>query len=450
MKYKKSRYNFVFDKKDKIWIYNTLSGAMISLAPMIYKKFEESLNSMEKEEPEIFNKLKQNGIIVEESLNEIELAKYLYWANKFNSETLNLTLVVTKMCNFDCVYCFEKKENLKYTDKDINRILKFLEKKITGKNRLSIGWFGGEPLLELELILDLSEKIRDIAEKYKVSMTQYMSTNGYFLTANNFYKLYNSGITSFEVTIDGPQQEHDRLRPLAGGKGTYDKIVNNLLQISSQYSSLLTSGKALITIRVNVSKQNSDVIKDWLNGSFPKELKDTTQIYFAMVAGGGEKESPANFILQRNDFLLSPDYDSNVILDITQYALDLGYNIHFDIHPTYINCGAESENNYIILPESKLAKCPVIMNVFAELNDNGNIVITKLPQYIKWMAKDPFSFTGTFEECKECPLLPMCGGGCTKVYYNTGRKGCKIFKYELARFLQIIRDIKLKKVSVAG
>ncbi len=447
MKYKRSFFNIKFDETDtEVWLYNTLSNAMLALDKNAYEIYENSLETLQKEKPLIFNNLIKHGLLVDKNLNEFDLVKYLYWMNKFDTTTLNLTLVVTKLCNFDCVYCFEKKENKKLTQRDIERILKFMEKQLPGRKNLSIGWFGGEPLLEIPLILDLSSKIRSITEKHKVNLTQYMSTNGYFLTAENFFALYNAGITGYDITIDGPKEQHDKLRPLLGGLGTYDKIISNLISISDEYSNILKEEKALITIRVNLTHENLPIIKDWLENSFPEELKSTVKIYFAMVAGGGEKESPANYILNMDNFLLSPLKDTYMLLEISKFALDLGYNLQFSLKPSYVNCGAEAEGSYIILPDSKIAKCPVIMNVIGELDNEGNILITDLPSYVKWMTKDPFRYTGTFEECKTCPMLPICGGGCTKVYFNTNNKGCRIFKDSLNEYLKIIRDIRIKKV----
>ncbi|MNC98452.1 hypothetical protein D3C83_164060 [compost metagenome] len=55
-----------------------------------------------------------------------------------------------------------------------------------------------------------------------------MTSNGYFLSRDVFERLRELGIASYQISFDGPKAWHDRKRVLAGGKGTYDRIWQNL------------------------------------------------------------------------------------------------------------------------------------------------------------------------------------------------------------------------------
>ncbi|HCD9507322.1 TPA: radical SAM/SPASM domain-containing protein, partial [Listeria monocytogenes] len=59
-----------------------------------------------------------------------------------------------------------------------------------------------------------------------------LTSNGFNLTEKLFFQLVNSGIKFFQVTIDGNKEDHDSLRKLKNGKGSYERIINNLKQIS--------------------------------------------------------------------------------------------------------------------------------------------------------------------------------------------------------------------------
>lgn len=119
------------------------------------------------------------------SLDTDELQLYSDLKNKhikFDS-TLRLVIAPTLDCNFRCPYCFEK-HTPEYMSDDIqNKLLDFAEDRLKTGNymKLLVCWYGGEPLLGVEIIKNLSKKLYDLCQRYSVLYWSYMVTNGYLL-----------------------------------------------------------------------------------------------------------------------------------------------------------------------------------------------------------------------------------------------------------------------------
>ncbi len=448
--YKQSNYNIVFENdNDGVWIYNTFSGDMFKLDDNVFYYLKNNkIEELSKNYPDIYNSLIENGSIIKYNIDEIALLKYLNLKRKYSNNMLNLMLVLTKNCNFDCTYCFERKENSNFTLEVEKNILELVKNKIKQINVLNIGWFGGEPLLKMDTIKRLGRDFKKISKKYSVEYYSVINTNGYYLNLENFEELLNVKTRNFDITIDGPAEYHNKSRPLKGGGETYHRIISNLLEIGNKYNiNSLSSINTIINLRVNVSNKNKNILKTWMQNDLPNKLKNIVRIYFAPVSIGGEKNSNAEKI-NPLDTIGSIGKYQNIIYDLTKFAQNLGFltaSGTMGLVPTYTACESENENRYVILPDGGIAKCPIIMNRLGELDKKGDIIITKESEYIRWMTKDPFTFKGQFKECESCKLLPFCVGGCMKNIVKTGNKGCSLFKNDFNEYLKIV---KLEKMNL--
>ncbi len=444
-----SNYNIVFDsdsKSNSLWLFNTISGSMVNIKQEIYDLLKKNkIDEVKADYNDVFVNLKKNGIIQDKNLNEINLLKYMYWKTKFSQDNLNLSITLTKDCNFDCKYCYEKKENISLSDDVVKRIIKFVDSKSNTINSLSIGWFGGEPMLKMDLIENLSVNLMNICRNKNISYSSYITTNGYFLNLKNFEKLLSFNVNNIQVTVDGAKKYHDKLRPLKGGGGTYDRIISNLLEIRSKYSRENLPKGFLFDLRVNISEMNKSGIDEWLKSEFPKELKDLVNIYFAKIFLDGEQGSAASINSLDKNLFPEKRRASFDTIEMQKKANEPSFNMSRDLRTTFIYCGAEYYNSYTILVDGGIGKCGVTMDKFGELSKNGDIVITEKGDYIDWMTKDPFTFKGIFKECEKCKLLPLCMGGCGRIIKRFGKKGCYPYKNEMEKYLKMVRDSLLEK-----
>ena len=95
-------------------------------------------------------------------------------------------------------------------------------------------FFGGEPLLNLPVVYYLAERLHGAAHARGVRVLVNIITNGLLLTPAVVARLKPFGLNGVKITLDGDQATHDRLRPLRGGQGTFDRIVANIRAIAGE------------------------------------------------------------------------------------------------------------------------------------------------------------------------------------------------------------------------
>ena len=95
-------------------------------------------------------------------------------------------------------------------------------------------FFGGEPLLNLPVMYYLAERLHAAAEARGASQLINVITNGLLLTPEIVAKLNPFGLNGVKITLDGDKDTHDRMRPLRGGQGTFDRIVKNIRAVAGQ------------------------------------------------------------------------------------------------------------------------------------------------------------------------------------------------------------------------
>ena len=137
-------------------------------------------------------------------------------------------LVLNLDCNLACGYCFEGSRKGKFymSRETANRFIEFVKKILSpDKEEIRINFYGGEPLLSMDLILFVSNAIKSFAFEKGMKYTGRLVTNGTLLTPQAAAKLQKSGIKAASITLDGPESVHDASRPFRGGKGSFRAII---------------------------------------------------------------------------------------------------------------------------------------------------------------------------------------------------------------------------------
>lgn len=244
---KTSKYNIVFDydTTSKI-IYNSFSNSLGIIENELLDRVNEGKVLSEAEE----RLLVEGNFIIEDDVDELSILRCKTFACKYNTKQLGITIAPTLDCNFRCVYCFEKncRSSLKMGLSVQNKILEYINQKIDSISSLTICWFGGEPLLAMDVIEDLSSRIIEMCDRKSINYSASIITNGYLLNEKNVKRLISNRVQSCQITLDGDKEQHDDKRYLQGGIGTFDKIIENII---SAYSTI-----PQITVRVNTDKLN--------------------------------------------------------------------------------------------------------------------------------------------------------------------------------------------------
>lgn len=227
--YKLPGYTVFFEENGAIYVSSKMYQNTIKITD---KKLQDEFHSILRQggcetlSSPLTNLLYEQGMIATTE----EIQANLRQAQQLLEETLILTIMPTEGCNFRCIYCYEEHTSINMQRETIDQILAYLENEASKYKTVKIGWFGGEPTLCKDVVLEISSFTQKLAEKYGLCFESSMTTNGYLLDLHSFEEYYRVGIRSYQVTLDG--WDHDRMRPHVTGKGTLDVILQNLIDLS--------------------------------------------------------------------------------------------------------------------------------------------------------------------------------------------------------------------------
>jgi uncharacterized protein len=147
-----------------------------------------------------------------------------------------LALHVSGRCNLRCDYCYLGRSEGGLMSEDVAlRALDLLLDESLGAPRLSVVFFGGEPLLNLGLIERVAREARGRAEAEGRTVSFHVTTNGTLLTPQAAERLSAVGAAVL-VSVDGDRAGHDAHRRFEDGRGSYDAIAGNLARLPAGIS----------------------------------------------------------------------------------------------------------------------------------------------------------------------------------------------------------------------
>jgi uncharacterized protein len=171
----------------------------------------------------------------------------------YEREITDLTLNVVNSCNLRCRYCWnkagtygEKTPDIQMMDEKvaIKAVDLLIRESRTSKNFV-VDFYGGEPLINFELIKKVIIHCKAIKQKKNVNFRFLLATNGTLLTKEKAGFLIKNGV-DIAVSLDGSRRIQDLQRPFPNGRGSFDIIMNNINSFSDDYRNRLV-GRATFT-----------------------------------------------------------------------------------------------------------------------------------------------------------------------------------------------------------
>ena len=126
----------------------------------------------------------------------------------------------------------------------------------------------------MPVIESLSQRIIALCKDKDVQYSASIITNGYLLTKEVAEKLKEYHVRSAQITVDGPKEIHDTRRPMANGQGTYDVIMEHLVE---------TKGILPINLRINVDYDNVAAADQVVETLREKDLLQSVHPYLGLV-----------------------------------------------------------------------------------------------------------------------------------------------------------------------
>ena len=416
--YKMGGYNIVIDVN---------SGAIHVVDDMTYDMIEMYENS---DKESIFAEMakrypKQQDDIVEcwDEMQELIAAEELFTKDSYEPYITDfakrptvvkaLCLHIAHDCNLACQYCFAeegeyhgKRELMSYEVG--KKALDFLVANSGNRRNLEVDFFGGEPLMNFQVVKDLVAYGRSLEKEHDKNFRFTLTTNGVLLD-DDIMEFANKEMGNVVLSIDGRKEVHDRMRPFRKGAGSYDLIVPKFQKFAE------SRHQDKYYVRGTFTHNNLDFSKDVLH------LADLgfKQISVEPVVA----QDTDSYAIREEDLpQLMEEYENLALEMVRRHGTEENFNFfHFMIDLEGGPCvakrlsGCGSGTEYLaVTPTGDLYPCHQFVGNtdFLMGNVDDGVVNTDL--------RDEFKSCNVYakEKCRECFARFYCSGGCAANSYN--------------------------------
>jgi uncharacterized protein len=428
--------------RDEVFLMNTLTDAQLVVSSDVATLLDRAAkgefigsSAPTIDERDALDLLWQNGFLVENrNADRAALDSYLN-AVKSNTEELNLTILTTLQCNFACDYCFQGDHG------DYNKFADKMSPEMAGKvgdwldrelervrpEKLVLTFFGGEPLLNLPVMYTIAERAWKATQARGVEMFINIITNGLLLSEEVVDRLAPLGLNGIKITLDGDHDTHNRMRPLRGGQGTFDRIVENIRKVAGRcriaiggnfdessvesftglleflkdqdFADKLVKVNFKPIVRVDPKAQPKNVIPLTLVGAGAKAKPLNGTCMTSVGSGAGTGCDNCDFLDDKMSFLRE---------ETTRH----GFKTHDGVHNG--PCHVHMEHAKTIGPDGSLYPCPGFTGQLA--TSTGHIDDRK--DAFRESAREKFERLSPWKECGDCAYIPVCAGGCVAASYS--------------------------------
>lgn len=379
---------------------------------VVLNALNETFADRTAELPEIIDEiyeLKEEGMLFTEDIYEKSIDAFK------NRETVvkALCLHIAHDCNLKCKYCFA--EEGEYHGRRAlmsyevgKKALDFLVKNSGSRVNLEVDFFGGEPLMNWQVVKDLVAYGRSLEEPYHKKFRFTLTTNGVLLN-DDILEFVNKEMGNIVLSVDGRKEVNDRMRPLAGGQGSYDLIIPKFKKVAE------SRNQTNYYVRGTFTHFNKDFAADVCH------LADLgfKQISVEPVVA---PESEAYALVEDDIPQILAEYDKLAVEMLKRHKEGKDFNFfHFMIdlqggpcvYKRLSGCGSGTE--YLaVTPWGDFYPCHqfVGQEQFLMGNVDEGITNTKI--------RDEFKACNVYskEKCKNCFAKFYCSGGCAANSYN--------------------------------
>ena len=353
--------------------------------------------------------LKEAGMLFTEDIYEKYIGEFK------NRETVvkALCLHIAHDCNLACKYCFAE-EGEYHGRKALmsfevgRKALDFLVASSGSRVNLEVDFFGGEPLLNWQVVKELVAYGRSLEEPYHKKFRFTLTTNGVLLN-DEILEFANREMANIVLSIDGRKEVHDLMRPHRGGQGSYDEVVPKYKKAAESRNQMN------YYVRGTFTRNNVDFAEDVIH------LADEgfEQISVEPVVAADTEE----YALREEDVpAILAEYDKLALEYIRRKKAGKGFNFfHFMIDLEGGPCvakrlsGCGSGTEYLaVTPWGDLYPCHQFVGQEEFLMGNVDEGITRTD------IRDTFKACNVYakEKCRDCFAKFYCSGGCAANAYH--------------------------------
>ena len=418
--------------RDEVFLMNTLTDAQLLVSTDVAALLDRvgtdgkeiPLDGLEPEEREALELLRDNGFLVDDREADRRELERRFTSTKNSAAELHITVLTTLQCNFACDYCFQgdhgdyNKFAEKMTLETAERTATWIERELdrVHPERMMLAFFGGEPLLNLPVMYYLAERMGAATKARGVDMGINIITNGLLLTPEVVGRLKPYGLNGVKITLDGDRDTHNRMRPLRGGQGTFDRIVANIRQVA---------GTVRIAIGGNFDESSMDSYPALLDFLREQDFADDlVKVNFKpIVRAEAPKPNGLLPLIQVNGRPLNGTCMSNVgtgaasvcdscnVLDDKMTELREETQRHGFPTPDGVHgglCHVHMKHAHTIGPDGSLYACPG----FTGEKGLSTGHIDDRRESWRETSREKFDRLDPWNDCGDCAFIPVCAGGC--------------------------------------
>lgn len=429
--YKNNGYNIVLDvNSGAIHVVDDVTYDVIELfednsAKEIIEKLVDRYPQTEIEEAiQEVNELKDN----EELFTEDTYKERIIDFKKRQTVVKALCLHIAHDCNLACRYCFAEEgeyhgRRALMSYETGKQALDFLIANSGSRRNLEVDFFGGEPLMNWDVVKQLVAYGRQQEKLHDKHFRFTLTTNGVLLN-DEIMEFANKEMDNVVLSIDGRKEVHDRMRPFRKGAGSYDLIVPKFQKFAE------SRHQDKYYVRGTYTHFNTD---------FSKDVLHLADLGFKQISVEPVVAQPTDeYALKDSDLpVLFDEYDRLAAEMVKRNKAGNGFNFfHFMIdleggpcvYKRLSGCGSGTE--YLaVTPWGDLYPCHQFVGEEDFLMGNVYEGVKKDEIVKEFKACNVYSK----EECKKCFARFYCSGGCSANSYNfngtidgTYEIGCKL------------------------
>ena len=418
--YKNNGYNIVMDiNSGAIHVVDEVSYDMIALyedhdKDAVIAEVAKTYPNISREELEEaydeITSLKEEGSLFTKDEYEGRVIDY----TKRPTVVKALCLHIAHACNLSCKYCFaeeglyhgKKAELMPY---EVGKqALDFLVANSGNRRNLEVDFFGGEPLLNFDVVKQLVEYGRELEKTHDKHFRFTLTTNGVLLN-DEIMEFANREMDNVVLSIDGRKEIHDMMRPFQRGDGSYDIILPKFKKFAD------SRGQQKYYARGTFTHNNLDFSEDVLH------LADLgfKQISVEPVVA----QSTDDYALQEEDLpKLFEEYDKLAAEMVKRHGTDKDFTFfHFMIdleggpcvYKRLSGCGSGTEY-MAVTPSGELYPCHQFVGTEGFKMGDVWTGITNTEMQTQFKGCNVYSRPA----CKDCFAKFYCSGGCAANAYN--------------------------------
>jgi uncharacterized protein len=339
--------------------------------------------------------LAKMGLVVASDQEDSEALERLFARVRNDSRVLRPTVLTTYSCNFACTYCVEEgiRDPAFMDDSMARRAVEYIVAKCSEyrSEKISLAFYGGEPLLNMPAIRTVARSLADFSGTYAIPLEFTLSTNGALLTTDIIRELKPLGLKSAKITLDGPQETHDRNRPFRNGKGSFDILVANVAAASDLIE---------VIVEVNFDDANVRRVPELLDHIVELGLeKKIAEIMFSPISSTPKDREGLRPSTETDRPFLSLEVARHMI-ELQTAAVDRGFPVRVGVVAHMCEMIAK-KTNFIIDPHGDLYRCGGL----AGRKEFGFGTLGE-PEHDRYLGLE------LWKRCAECALAPICGDGC--------------------------------------